>query len=258
MRKPRVTVHHFPVYISNWRDSRTRMRLNAAERGIFWELIFYCYKEGSVPDDPILLARICDVPVDDFNSAWPNVSKSFQLKGGEWHNRKVDEELPAIERRYEQKREAGLASAQRKLNGRSTDVQHPLNIRLSESPTIEEAVAVTREEAVVKTKPAKTPDVGRMSREFLATYPAKMARSPGLVTHWYVANVGVCVDPEKLHTEILAGLIRAIASEEWGKADGKYICAAMKFLEGERWREEWPPAEKPYVTPDYRPEDWEQ
>lgn len=148
MRKPRVTVHHFPVYISNWRDSETRMRLSASERGVFWELIFFCYKEGSLPDDVPLLARICDLPIDVFEAAWPNVSKSFFLKAGRWHNRKVDEELPEIERRYEQKRKAGEASAQRRRSERSTDVEQPLNERSNGRST--SGGTITREREVAE------------------------------------------------------------------------------------------------------------
>ena len=85
--------------------------------------------------------------------------------------------------------------------------------------------------------------------EFIAAYPEKGRKKQGLIEHWYVANLGSCVDPEKLHREIMAGLARAIASKEWADADGKYICGMLQFLEGKRWLESWPPADKREETP---------
>jgi uncharacterized protein YdaU (DUF1376 family) len=79
-RKPSFSLHYFPLYVSDWRDSTTRMRLNSAERGLFWELTFYCYKEGSLPNDMDLLAKISDMPPAEFRKCWPKVSESCELK----------------------------------------------------------------------------------------------------------------------------------------------------------------------------------
>lgn len=249
MRKPSFTVHQFPFYISAWRDSDTRMRLNAAERDVFLELMFYAYKEGSLPPEPRALARIADVSTEEFEKAWPEVSKSFFSKGGRLHNKRVDKELPGMEKRYEQKRKAGQKSAEQRRNGRSTDAQRALNVsRTAEQLKIEQEVEIKKEQE--QRRP-----IDDLCTEFIEAYPKQGRKKEGLVEHWYAANVGACIYPAKLHAEIMAGLDRAIHSEEWTKADGKFICGMINFLEGKRWREAWKEAEKPYETPLYRPED---
>lgn len=243
VRKPSFTVHQFPFYISAWRDSDTRMRLNAAERDIFLELMFYAYKEGSLPTEPRALARIADVSVDEFEKAWPEVSKSFFTKGGRLHNKRVDKELPGMERRYEQKRKAGQKSAEQRRNGRSTDAQRALNV----SRTVEQ-LKIEQEQEVKKEQEQRRP-IDDLCREFIEAYPKQGRKKEGLVEHWYAANVGTCIYPAKLHAEIMTGLARAIVSEEWTKVDGKFLCGMLNFLEGKRWREEWPEADCGRETP---------
>lgn len=138
VRKPNFTVHQFPFYISAWRDSDTRMRLNAVGRAVFLELMFYCYKEGSAPTDPVVLCKIADVSPSEFDAVWPEVSKSFFIKAGRLHNRRVDKELPSMERRYEQKRSAGKRSAEQRRNARSTPVEHPLNASRTDAQRLKE------------------------------------------------------------------------------------------------------------------------
>jgi len=89
---------------------------------------------------------------------------------------------------------------------------------------------------------------------FTAEYPVSMAKSPGFIERWYAENVGKSLNPAKLHSEIMAGLLKAKASWEWEKQDGKFICAAMKFLEGKRWLEPWT-TNGNYETPLTRLED---
>lgn len=245
MRKPRVTVHHFPVYISNWRDSETRMRLSASERGVFWELIFFCYKEGSLPDDVPLLARICDLPIDVFEAAWPNVSKSFFLKAGRWHNRKVDEELPEIERRYEQKRKAGEASAQRRRIERSTDVEQPFSERSNGRSTgggtitreLEQEQALAQARAVSQASPCDD-----LFAEVFDAYPEHRRDDSYLTQTAWAAIMGPLHPDDRpgLHAKILDGLERAKGSDDWTRDGGRFVPKLQRFLEERQWTRSWP------------------
>lgn len=79
--------------------------------------------------------------------------------------------------------------------------------------------------------------------EYIQAYPERGRKKQGLVERWYAENVGRCVDPGKLHAEIMAGLERAKVSDEWTKLDGKYLCGMHTFLEAKRWLEAWPGSE---------------
>lgn len=85
--------------------------------------------------------------------------------------------------------------------------------------------------------------------EYIRAYPEKGRKKQGLVERWYAANVGQCVDPGRLHAEIMAGLERAKASDEWAKLDGKYLCGMLTFLEAKRWLEAWPESDGGRETP---------
>ena len=239
VRKPSVTVHHFPAYISNWRDSETRMRLNAAERGVFWELIFYCYKEGSLPADETTLCKIADVPELVFSETWPNVRKSFQFKGGRWHNRKVDEVLPGIERKYEQKRKAGEASAQRKKNVRSTDVEQPLDA----CSTIEQALTQAREltPTLAPAQPSGEADPVALFLELFDAYPEHRRDKSHLTQSAFVQIMAPLHDEDRpiLHAKILDGIRRAKASDDWKRNNGQYVPRLQKFLEEMHWTREY-------------------
>ena len=249
MRKPRVTVHHFPVYISNWRDSETRMRLNASERGVFWELIFFCYKEGSLPDDIPLLARICDVPMDVFEQAWPNVSKSFALKAGRWHNRKVDEELPEIERRYEQKRKAGEASAERRRNGRSTDVEQAFNGRSNGRSTGRGTITRELEQALEQEQAqAVSPALGvdALFDAIHDAYPEHRRDKSHLAQSAFVEIMAPLPDEDRVSmlSKILDGIERGRRSADWSRENGQFVPSLKNFLRDRLWTREYREAQR--------------
>lgn len=94
-----------------------------------------------------------------------------------------------------------------------------------------------------------SPGLDDLCSAFIGAYPEKGRKKSGLVERWYAYNLGLCVDPGKLHAEIMAGLERAKRSEEWGKLDGKYLCGMLPFLEGKRWLEAWPESDNGRETP---------
>lgn len=147
MQKPAFPIHSYPWYVNDWRKSMMRLRLTPLGRYLYRELLDQCYIDGSIPDEPELLAKIADISPKDFQKLWPSVKQAFELReDGNWHHNKADEVLSEITRWREQKSNAGRksgesrrTSVQQDTSERSTTVQQPLNER---STAAEPSVAV--------------------------------------------------------------------------------------------------------------------
>ena len=142
----------YPWYIADWRASETRLSLTLAQRGLYRELLDYCYMEGSLPEDRKMLLKIagCSVEAEaehlvSTGEALPEhcLSTARALAGHclstvlalfehcpsthRYHHRKVDEVCRKLLIYHEQKKNAGVKSGQsrreRALNVRSTAVE---------------------------------------------------------------------------------------------------------------------------------------
>lgn len=263
-------LHSYPWYISDWRDSRARARMSIEQRGLYREILDLCYKDGSVPSDEEMLRTLCGATEREWKRAWPVVSKQFASgEEGELINPRASEQLPELIRLAEVRH----ASSKRAANARwkrnadrmlERSAPHANGNASGNAPRITDASISDAERNAEKCRASALPypalpptPIDDLCSAFIAAYPERGRKKQGLVERWYAANLGPCVDPGKLHAEIMAGLERAKHSEEWMKLDGKYICGMLPFLEGKRWIEEWPEAEQGYRTPTYRPEDWE-
>lgn len=216
-----------------------RMRLSPIGRYVYRELIDHCYIEGSLPGDTAILAKIADISLREFLKVWPEVSTAFrQSDDGRWHNPKVDEVLPELERWHEKKRIAGRAGGLAKHSNALAALQQNGS----------NAVASLKPSTSTSTEIPHTP-IEVMCDEFIKEYPESRRNKPGSVERWYAANVAMCVNPQKLHNEVMVGLRRAKRSAAWAKADGKYICGMTNFLDDQRWKESWPESDGGYETP---------
>ena len=99
------------------------------ERGLYRELLDFCYVERSLPTDERSLARIANCSDDEFERAWPRVKILFNEANGRLIHHKVDEVLVKLDGYAEQKRQAGRLSGEsrrNKTNVRSSPVQFSL------------------------------------------------------------------------------------------------------------------------------------
>jgi uncharacterized protein YdaU (DUF1376 family) len=215
------------------------MRLSPLGRYVYRELIDHCYVEGSIPKDPLILAKIADVPARDFAKVWPFVSKAFEeCADGRLRNRKVSEVLAELERWHEQKRSAGraggIAASKRTLKHRSSGATAALGERSSG------ATAALKPSTSTSTSTSLPPTpTDELCEKFKNAYPASRRNKPGAVDRWYAAHVGQCTDPLKLHAEIIEGLERAKSSRLWREKNGQFIPGMLSFLEDRRWLESW-------------------
>lgn len=92
-RKERVAEYHFYEWrMAAWAMSETRGRLMAAGRGIYRELLDYCYAQGHFPTDRGWICRQCACSEDELDLVWPIIKKHFPItkKGGYHHNKIAD------------------------------------------------------------------------------------------------------------------------------------------------------------------------
>lgn len=61
----------------DWYRKESRIELNLAERGLYRECLDLHYQEGSIPANLTVLRRWINVDKDEFDKAWPKVSKHF-------------------------------------------------------------------------------------------------------------------------------------------------------------------------------------
>lgn len=150
-------IQSYPWYIADWRESETRISLSLAERGLYRELLDYCYLEGSLPKDQTRLSRLAGCSPKEFSQSWGPVSKLFDEDGDRLTHRKVNEVKAKVLKYHEQKKHAGAAS------GRSRR-ERSLNVR--------SFVAQTRVEPAPAPAPSPTP-----SHETQTLFAAEAAES---------------------------------------------------------------------------------
>lgn len=116
-------MHYFQFEIKEWVSNTAHLSLE--EEAIYLRLINYYYdSEKPIPIDPTMVfrkLRITDIQLGE------NTLDEFFISTSEGYiHSRCDEEIAKYHAKSEQASRAGKASAQRRLNGRSTDVQ-PIN-----------------------------------------------------------------------------------------------------------------------------------
>ncbi len=135
---------------------RDTMHLTTLQHGAYLLLIIaYWTRGGPLSDDPETLSAICRTPVDEFQRTLnARCREFFVVENGVWRHKRIDEELAKANRSIEQKRQAGLASA----NARSTGVQQPLNSRSTSVPTASQRTEGEGEGEGEETREEKIPN----------------------------------------------------------------------------------------------------
>lgn len=78
MKKDRIPeLIYFEFRLLAWATSETRVRLDATGRGIYLELLFQCYAQGSFPDDPEYIKNKCACTQEQYEKWWPFIRRKF-------------------------------------------------------------------------------------------------------------------------------------------------------------------------------------
>ena len=114
-------LHSYPWYISDWRESETRIALTISERGLYRELLDHCYSEGSLPNDERTLAMIAAVAPVEFRKSWRRVSSLFEEHSGRLYHWKVTEIRNGLLRWHRGRAEAGKRGGLAKARTKQLD-----------------------------------------------------------------------------------------------------------------------------------------
>lgn len=118
-----------PLYIADYLADTTR--LTTEQHGAYLLLIMDYWRNGALPDDDGALANITRLTDAQWKKHRVALSRLFQIEGGEWRHKRIDNELARATANVEQRSAAGKASAakrkkqrdeQQGANENSTDV----------------------------------------------------------------------------------------------------------------------------------------
>jgi uncharacterized protein YdaU (DUF1376 family) len=117
-----VTSHHMPWYIGDY--LRDTQHLETIEHGAYLLLIAHAWQhDGAIPGDHERLRKITKLSPEQWAKSGSTIMEFWTKNSQTYRHKRVDEELIKARALYQQKVDAGRASAaQRAFNGRSTDV----------------------------------------------------------------------------------------------------------------------------------------
>jgi uncharacterized protein YdaU (DUF1376 family) len=126
VRGERDPLPYYPWFVKDFRANRKVQRMNYVERGLYRELLDECWEEGSIPDDPLRLAEMCNCPPGVMVEAWPKIRACFTatdaLDGMYLVNPKLESIRDEIEAKRDLRSMAGKTSAMLRASKRSTPV----------------------------------------------------------------------------------------------------------------------------------------
>lgn len=118
-------MHYFQFEIKEWIANTAHLSLE--EEAAYFRLIFFYYdsEKPFCNDDLEKIFRKCRIPKD---LGCFILAEFFQCDdANNWTHKRCDEEIARYHSKQEQASRAGKASAERRLNGRTTDVQPIIN-----------------------------------------------------------------------------------------------------------------------------------
>lgn len=223
-------IHSYPFYVQDWRSSQDVLTMTAEARDVYRNLLDICWIDGDLPVDEELLRKLSLADVKEWRRSWRVVKQKFKEINGRLHHWKVDERRPDLIAWNEQRRIAGLKSAERR---RQRKLQQPLNERSAPVPTTVERAFQPypqptthnpQEPPLTPPKPCVwQPDWDRLERE----YPGEV--NGYLDCQLFISVIGT---PEA-ELEFFAGLARWKTSRKWERG---YVHSLTTFLRDHIWQ----------------------
>lgn len=119
-------IPYMPLYVADYLADAGH--LSTLEHGAYLLLIMNYWQRGkALPADEVQLARIARLHLRDWRRVSPVLGCLFAVSASAWTHKRIELELAKVRAKSLKAREAGLTSAQRRFNGRSTDVQRTFN-----------------------------------------------------------------------------------------------------------------------------------
>ncbi len=238
----------YPWYIADWRESETRIKLSLAERGLYRELLDYCYLEGSVPTDEVQLSRIACCTLGDIHRHLRVVRSLFYEKAGRLYHAKADEVLLKLERYHEQKKHAGAASGksrrERALNSRSryvaTEVEPSPSPAPAPSPAPPQSACAPPPQVPYVSQPRRALPASKLNGHGAEWSAALYARHPkkkdeALVGGALFRVMEEAADPPALFAEIDRVHRLWCATFDWSEKNGRFAPVLAAWLMDHGW-----------------------
>ena len=189
-------LNSYPWYISDWRDSETRLAMSAAARGIYRELLDYCWLEGSLPTDSDTLVKLSAVTKREFTVHWPRIKQCFKEVDGRLHNTKVDEKRPFVLQAKED-RQRGAERANeiiraRRLANAERNAERTLSSDAQCTPPSSPSPSTT-----TTTPPSTVLDAECAAFEIWEAFPADRQGALQTVEHALTDLIGPLNEPER-------------------------------------------------------------
>ncbi len=117
---------YMPLYVADYLADAAH--LSTLEHGAYLLLIMTYWQKGdNLPSSDERLARIARVTLDEWLMIRNTLAEFFIVTPEGWFHKRIQQELNKVEDKSEKARAAGKASAERRLNKRSTDVKQTFN-----------------------------------------------------------------------------------------------------------------------------------
>lgn len=215
--------------------------MSLQERGAYITLLCLCWQEGSLPADPVRLARMVGLTPRAWTRIADAVCACFQEADGRLTQPRLEREREKQRAYRDQQRAKGRASGVTRSNHGSTAVQpnvnqiatavQPNTNRGSTEPPTETQLSDLRSPiSDVRTPP--TPPRGEIAQgfaRFWAVYPRKVGKAAAF--RWWTRHP----PDEALIETMLAAIQAQQQTAQWQDAGGQFIPHPATWLRGERW-----------------------
>ncbi len=193
--------------------------LTNEEIGIYMKLIWLYYDtEKPLPNDIFTLSMKAGSRGNE-EALSGILGMFFTLEGDEWHHSRCDKEIAEYHGFIESKSKAGKASAERRLNMRSTGVEQVLNTRTTD-------VQLTTNHKPLTTNQIKHTPVG--FDLFWDAYDKKVGK-PNSLKAW---------SKIVFKDDLLQKIVEKAALDKKAKPDNKFRKDPERWLKGQHWLDE--------------------
>lgn len=221
--------------VSRWVTSDAHDELDALGRGIYREMLDYCYVQGSVSADPVVLSRRCACTRQELIERWETIERYFyRSEDGKLRNRHADafrsEYTDFIEVRRANGRRGGRPK--KPIENQPLSENKPSGLSPLNQPQNQPG-KLRREDKRKKEEEETTQHDGAVAAAFdgwFDFYPKAVRRDAARGAWFQLMESGDI--SLKTISDVIAGTERWKNSKEWAKEDGEYIPEPKTFLIG--------------------------
>lgn len=221
-----------PLYIADYLADTTR--LTTEQHGAYLLLIMDYWRNGPLPDDDLALSNITRLQMPTWKKHRAALARMFQLDGGEWRHKRIDEELAEAESNAAKYAERAKKAAAKRWGKDSTSSSS------SKASSIPQA---SLDECTTPSpSPLSIPDgidnttvaASDSFEKFWEAYPKKVGKQAAEKAFSKVKR------PAETLVLILKALAWQCGSEQWQRDGGQYIPNPATYINQGRWDDERP------------------